>query len=75
MRKYKFFSHFNRVNMFRKDPRVWTVHYRGTCYQGEKIVYRVPTETVFKPEGAQPRARVIGWASAVEVYKGAIYVL
>lgn len=71
---WKFFSHFNRVNMFRKDPKVWTVHFRGTCYQGKEISYHVVTSTEYKPEGRQPRARIVGRASIVRVIADVIYV-
>ena len=54
--------HFNRVNMFRKSLNVWTAHNSRGCFQGEKIVMQVPMETVFNPEGRQPRAYFTGKA-------------
>ena len=61
-RKLKFRAHFNRVNMQRGSPYVWTVHNSRGCYQGTGIVSFVPMRTVFKPEGKQPRAYFEGWA-------------
>lgn len=63
---WKFFSHFNRINMQRGNPKVWTVHFRGTCYQAEGIVYKVHTFTTFDPKGRQPRAKVCGRAREVK---------
>lgn len=71
MRKqYAFFAHFNRINMVRKLPQVWTVHFRGTCYQVKGIEFKVPTITRFVPEGKQPRATMRGLASKVVVANG-----
>jgi hypothetical protein len=63
---WQFFSHFNRVNMQRKDPNIWTVHFRGACYQGTNIVFNVPTFTTYNPTGTQPRAKIRGRAHFVE---------
>lgn len=57
---YKFRAHFNRINMQRGNPKVWTVHNSKACYQGEKIILMVPVESVFKPNGTQPRAYFTG---------------
>lgn len=52
--------HFNRVNMQRKNPKVWTAHNSHGCFQAEKLVIKkdgqTVAETVFKPEAHQPRA-------------------
>jgi hypothetical protein len=60
MRKLKTRIHFNRVNMSRKDPRVWSAHTSQSCNQSEKIIVRhngqTVLETVFNPDGQQPRA-------------------
>lgn len=66
---WKFFSHFNRINMQRKDPKVWTVHFRNVCYQGTGIIFNVPTSTTYDPDGRQPRAKMVGRARQVEVDK------
>lgn len=63
---WTFFSHFNRINMQRGDVNVWTVHFRGTCYQGTEIVFNVPTFTKYNAKGRQPRAKVCGRAHFVE---------
>jgi hypothetical protein len=63
---WQFFAHFNRVNMHRKDPNVWTVHFRGTCFQGTDVIFNVPTYTSYKPNRKQPRARIHGRAHYVE---------
>jgi hypothetical protein len=70
MKKYAFFAHFNRINMQRGDPRVWTIHFRGTCYQVEQIIFNVPTRTTYKPDGHQPRAKMRGMAAAVGIADG-----
>lgn len=61
MKRLKFKAHFNRVNMQRGNPRVWTVHNSQGCFQGQAIRILVPTETVYKPNGAQPRAYFTGY--------------
>ena len=62
-RKYKFFAHFNRINMQRGNPNIWTVHYRGQCIQTKGINFRVPVLTKYKPDGRQPRAVLEGYAN------------
>ena len=62
MRRLKFRAHFNRVNMQRGNPNVWTVHNSHGCFQGTRIVSKVPMETVFNPSGPQPRAYFTGYA-------------
>lgn len=58
--KLKTKLHFNRVNMQRKNPNVWTAHNSHGCFQAERVVIMkdgvVIAETVFKPEAKQPRA-------------------
>lgn len=52
--------HFNRVNMQRKKPEVWTAHTSRACEQSGLIVVRHNghdiLRTVFNKEGRQPRA-------------------
>lgn len=59
-RKLKTKVHFNRVNMQRGNPKVWTAHNSHGCFQGERIVIlhrgKVVAETVFNPTAKQPRA-------------------
>lgn len=56
----KFKAHFNRINMQRGNPNVWTVHTSKACHQGTTIRILVPVETVFKPNARQPRAYFTG---------------
>ena len=60
MRPLKFRLHFNRVNMQRGNPNIWTVHTSKACYQAQRVVCNVDLETVFKPDGPQPRAYLSG---------------
>jgi hypothetical protein len=71
---FKFKIHFNRINMQRGNPKVWTVHNSRGCFQGEKVVLEVPVETVFKPNGKQPRAYFIGRGIVSVDQGGTIYV-
>lgn len=72
-KRLKFKAHFNRVNMVRKNPNVWTVHNSIGCFQVTDIDIRVPVKTVYKPEAKQPRAYFTGYAH-VEI-KGTTAVL
>ena len=65
MKKYRVILHFNRNNMQQKKDTVWTVKFRGICYQVEEVIVKVPMMTRFKPDGPQPRALLIGWAKDV----------
>ena len=56
----KFRVHFNRVNMQRGNPNIWTVHTSKACHQGRSVRILVPVETVYNPEGRQPRAYFSG---------------
>lgn len=62
-RKMKTKIHFNRVNMGRKDPRVWSAHTSRSCNMSEVIEIRhegkVVARTVFMPNKKDnPRAWV-----------------
>lgn len=61
----KFRVHFNRVNMQRGSSKVWTVHNSDACYQVENVVIKVPIQTVYKPQGHQPRAYFSGYGRVV----------
>ena len=54
--------HFSRVNMQRRDPRVWSAHTSKSCNQSTDILIwhagRIIGRTVYKPEAQQPRAYV-----------------
>lgn len=56
----KFVLHFNRINMQRGNPAVWTVHNSEGCHQAEEVVVKVPLETRYRPNGRQPRAVLTG---------------
>lgn len=58
----KFRLHFNRINMQRGNPNVWTVHMSKACYQVKSVVSYVTMETRFDPKGRQPRAYLFGRA-------------
>jgi hypothetical protein len=74
VKQYRFFAHFNRVNMQRGNPLVWTVHFRNLCIQARELVFRVSVSTRFRPEGRQPRAVLIGDARAVDIREGVAYI-
>jgi hypothetical protein len=52
--------HFNRPNMFRGDPRVWSAHTYKNCNQAREVLIRhngqIVGRTVYKDGAAQPRA-------------------
>lgn len=70
MKAGKFFAHFNRIAMQRGEKKkLWTVHWRGACIPAANIEFNVPLRTVFRDYGRQPRARLIGFANNVQVFK------
>ena len=71
-RRFRF--HFNRINMQRGDPRVWTVHTRGMCIQTERIDCHVRIKSRFNPTGRQPRAVFMG-SGRVFVYQGRVDII
>ena len=64
-RRLKFRAHFNRVNMQRGKPEVWTVHTSRGCFQGPYIDSIVPMHTMYNEDGRQPRAYFTGYADVV----------
>jgi hypothetical protein len=54
--------HFNRVNMQRGEPEVWTAHTYKQCNQANEVVIRHNGveigKTVYNPTSEQPRAYV-----------------
>lgn len=55
--------HFNRINVQRKDPDIWTVHMSDRCIQIKKVIIKCPLESVYKgPDARQPRAYFKGKA-------------
>ena len=71
-KKLKTRLHFNRVNMQRGNPKVWTASNSRACNQAEKLVImhdgKVVAETVFNPTARQPRAYFVAQGSVK--YKG-----
>lgn len=66
----KFYFHFNRVNMQRNNPNVWTVHWGGRCIQVRQVKCNAPVDSKFNPTGRQPRAFFEGKSSNVHVTRG-----
>lgn len=60
MRPRKFRLHFNRVNMQRGNPNIWTVHLSNRCIQVQVVEVQVPIQTVYRPTAEQPRAFLTG---------------
>jgi hypothetical protein len=58
-KKQKVKIHFNRPNMQRGLPTVWSAHTATSCNPSEKVIVVhngvVVLETVYKPDGQQPR--------------------
>jgi hypothetical protein len=74
MKRRKVKVHFNRINMQRGNPNVWTVHASGVCYQVASVQINVPVHTVYNPAGPQPRAFFSGFAH-VDVRQDGVAVL
>lgn len=52
-----FWLHFNRINVQRGEPDIWTVHLSDQCIQTKKVICTTPIETVYRGQKAQqPRA-------------------
>jgi len=68
-KRYMTLVHFNRINMQRGNPRVWTVHNRLGCFQVKDVDIRCPMRTRFRPNGTQPRA-VFKGPAMVEIRNG-----
>jgi len=60
MKPRKFRLHFNRINMQRGNPNIWTVHLSDKCIQVREVQVSVPIETIYRPEARQPRAFLSG---------------
>lgn len=70
LRARKFKLHFNRINMQRGNPGVWTIHRSDRCIAATKVVSHVEMHTVFVPEGKQPRAYLTGEGVVIDCGKG-----
>ena len=72
MAKRAFRFHFNRINMQRGSPNVWSVHVTGRCIQTPRIWCNVPIESRFTPDGRQPRAVFAGRGEVQETQEGVV---
>ncbi len=64
--------HFNRINVARKDPDIWTVHMSDRCIQTKEVDIRTPLVSIYRgPKARQPRAYFKGKA-VVEVLKNKV---
>ncbi len=64
--------HFNRINVARKDPDIWTVHMSDRCIQTREVDIRVPLQSIYRgPNARQPRAYFKGKA-IVDVRRGKV---
>ena len=69
-----FWLHFNRINVQRNDPDIWTIHLSDRCIQTRRVEVKVPLETVYKgPEARQPRAFMRG-KGKIKVYKNYVEI-
>lgn len=60
-RPVKFRLHFNRINMQRRRPTIWTVHTHNLCIPASHVHVNVPLDTEYKgPDAPQPRAFFTG---------------
>ena len=66
-KRYSFFCHFNRPAMQQGKLVVWSVHFRGACYQASKLYINVPVESKYVKDGRQPRATFRGKAALLQV--------
>ena len=73
-RRLKFRLHFNRINMQRGNPNVWTVHNCRGCFQGQRVLVYVPLESVFNKDGKQPRAYFTGKGIVISRHDGSISI-
>ena len=75
--KVKTKLHFNRVNMQRGNPNVWTAHNSRGCFGAKKLVImhegKVVAETVFNPTARQPRAYFVAQGNVK--YKGGTAII
>lgn len=62
---YRFFLHYNKPMSASMGLAVWTVHWRGNCFQALNIQCQVPTETHTRK--IQPRGVVRGYADMLEL--------
>lgn len=61
--------HFNRIAMQRGWPEVWTVHTSQGCFNVLEVRMRCPMDSIFNPNGRQPRAKFKGKAF-VQITRG-----
>lgn len=74
MKPRTFWLHFNRINVQRGNPDIWTVHLSNRCIQTKKVIVKVPLETIYKGDTArQPRAYLKG-IGKINVKKGLVVI-
>lgn len=73
MKPRKFKLHFNRVNMQRGNPKIWTIHFSDRCIQAVRVIVQGKLESIFKPEARQPRAYFTGRGTVT--FKGETAIL
>lgn len=70
-----FWLHFNRINVQRGNPDVWTVHLSDQCIQAKSVRVYVPLQTVYKGATArQPRAYMKG-KGIIRVHKDYVSIV
>ena len=62
---YRFFLHYNKPMSASMGVAVWTVHWRGNCFQALNIRCRCHSETHTRK--TQPRGVIRGWADMLEL--------
>lgn len=66
-KKYRFFFHYNKPMSQRTGEKLWSVHYRGTCYIVKSIDCHVNCNS--KVNKTQPYVVMQGFADTVLVTK------
>lgn len=67
--------HFNRINMQRGNPKVWTVHTSKGCVQTKEVCCWAPMMSVYKGTNArQPRAFMEG-RGIIRVFPDRVIIL
>ena len=62
---WRFFLHYNKPMSRKAEVPVWTIHWKGKCYQAYKLTVRAWTET--HEQNRQPRGIVRGYAWQLEL--------
>lgn len=62
---WRFFLHYNKPMSRKAEVPVWTIHWKGKCYQAYNLKVRAWTET--HEQNRQPRGVVRGYAWQLEL--------